>query len=62
MFRNPLGVRPLAGPAGRPVGTLNGLSPLVVVLLGASIVSLAVRYRAGDRKLRQQIKWLAMAV
>ena len=63
MFRNPLAVRPL-GPvlAASPIGTLNGLSPLVVVLLGGALISLTVRYRAGDRKLRQQMKWLALAV
>ena len=62
MFRNPLAVRPL-GPAlaASPIGTLNGLSPLVVVLLGGALVSLVVRYRAGDRLLRQQMKWLALA-
>ncbi len=29
--------------------------------MAAAIVSLVVRYRAGDRELRQQIKWLAFA-
>ena len=62
MFRNPLAVRPL-GPvlAASPIGTLNGLPLLFVVLLGGALVSLIARYRAGDRKLRQQMKWLALA-
>jgi signal transduction histidine kinase len=62
MFRNPLAVRPL-GPvlAASPIGSLNGLSLLVVVLLGGALGALAARYRAGDRKLRQQMKWLALA-
>jgi signal transduction histidine kinase len=62
MFRNPLAVR-LLGPvlSASPIGTLNGLSPLVVALLGGALVALVARYRAGDRKLRQQMKWLALA-
>ena len=63
MFRNPLAVRFL-GPvlSASPIGTLNGLSPLVVVLLGGALVSLVVRYRAGGRLLRQQMKWLALVI
>jgi signal transduction histidine kinase len=61
-FRNPLAVR-LLGPvlSASPIGSLNGLPPLFVVLLGGALVSLIARYRAGDRKLRQQMKWLALA-
>ena len=42
------------------VGTLNGLSAAFLPFLAAAIVSLAVRYRAGGRLLRQQVKWLAL--
>jgi signal transduction histidine kinase len=60
-FPNPLGVAGL-GPAGRTilVGTLNGLSVVFVPFLAATFVSLAVRYRAGGRLLRQQVKWLVL--
>ena len=42
------------------VGTLNGLSAVFLPFLVATFVSLAVRYRAGGRLLRQQVKWLAL--
>jgi len=42
------------------VGTLNGLAVIFVPFLAASLVSLAVRYRAGNRLVRQQVKWLAL--
>ena len=42
------------------VGTLNGLSVVFIPFLAATFVSLAVRYRAGGRRLRQQVKWLAL--
>jgi signal transduction histidine kinase len=42
------------------VGTLNGLSAVFLPFLVATFVSLAVRYRAGHRLLRQQVKWLAL--
>jgi signal transduction histidine kinase len=42
------------------VGTVNGLSAVFLPFLAAAIFSLAVRYRAGGRRLRQQIKWLAL--
>jgi signal transduction histidine kinase len=62
MLENPLGVRSL-GPVLSTVliGTLNGLSVLVTVILAAAFVSLAVRYWSGGREVRQQIKWLALA-
>ena len=58
-YPNPLAVRSL-----RPVawlGTLNGLAVLLLLLLGSALVSLALRYRGGDQRLRQQMKWLALA-
>ena len=60
-FPNPLAVEHL-GPVLRTalVGTLSGLSVVFVPFLAATFVSLAVRYRAGGRLLRQQVKWLAL--
>jgi signal transduction histidine kinase len=60
-FPNPLAVHDL-GPVLHTVliGTLNGLSAVSVAFLAVTFVSLAVRYRAGDRLLRQQHKWLAL--
>jgi hypothetical protein len=61
-FRNPFGAAHLP-PVLRVVliGTLNGLSTVFVAFLAVAFVSLAVRYRAGGRLLRQQVKWLALA-
>jgi signal transduction histidine kinase len=61
-YPNPLGVEGLK-PVLRavPVGTLNGLTVVSVAFMAAVLVSLAVRYRAGGRLMRQQIKWLALA-
>jgi signal transduction histidine kinase len=63
MVANPLGVSSL-GPVLSTVliGTLNALAVLLAVLLAAAIVSLAVRFRSGGREVRQQIKWLTLAV
>jgi signal transduction histidine kinase len=60
-FPNPLAVNHL-GPVLRTVliGTINGLPVPVAAFLAAAFVSLAVRYRAGGRLLRQQIKWLVL--
>jgi signal transduction histidine kinase len=56
---------PLAVPSLRTVtwlGTLNGLALLFPLLLGGALVSLALRYRRGDQRLRQQMKWLGLAI
>jgi signal transduction histidine kinase len=60
---NPLGVTSL-GPVLSTVliGSLNGVGVLLTVLLAAAIVSLVVRFRSGGREVRQQIKWLTLAV
>jgi signal transduction histidine kinase len=60
---NPLGIRSL-GPVVSTVliGTLNGVGVLLTVLLAAAFVSLVVRYRSGGREVRQQIKWITLAV
>ena len=61
-YPNPLGVRNLA-PVLRavPIGTFTGLGAVSALFLAAVVVSIAVRYRAGDRLMRQQIEWLALA-
>jgi hypothetical protein len=61
-FRNPLGVDRLP-PVLRVVltGTISGVSAVFAAFLAVAFVSLAVRYRAGGRLLRQQVKWLALA-
>jgi signal transduction histidine kinase len=63
MVANPLGVSSL-GPVLSTVliGTLDWLAALLAVLLAAAIVSLVVRFRSGGREVRQQIKWLTLAV
>ena len=60
-FPNPLAAGD-PGPILRTVliGTMNGLSAVFLPFLAATFVSLAVRYRAGGRRLRQQVKWLAL--
>ena len=62
IYPNPLGVRNLA-PVLRavPIGTFTGLGVVSVAFMATVVVSLAVRYRAGDRLMRQQIEWLALA-
>ena len=60
IYPNPLAVRSL-----QPVtwlGTLNGLALVFPLLLAGALVSLALRYRRGDQRLRQQMKWLGLAI
>ena len=60
VYANPLTVRSL-----RPVtwlGTLNGLALVFPLLLGVALVSLALRYRRGGQRLRQQMQWLGLAI
>jgi hypothetical protein len=61
-FQNPFGVAHLP-PALRVVltGTIGGVSAVSAAFLAVAFMSLAVRYRAGGRQLRQQVKWLALA-
>jgi signal transduction histidine kinase len=61
MVANPLGVSSL-GPVLSTVGSLNAVAVLLTVLLAAAIVSLVVRFRSGGQEVRQQIKWLTLAV
>ena len=60
VYPNPLAIRSL-----QPVtwlGTLSGLALVFPLLLAGALVSLALRYRRGDQRLRQQMKWLALAI
>jgi hypothetical protein len=61
-FQNPFGVAHLP-PVLQVVliGTIGGVSVVSAAFLAVAFVSLAVRYRAGGRQLRQQVKWLALA-
>jgi signal transduction histidine kinase len=59
-YPNPLAV-PALDPAAR-LGTQNGLAVVFVLLLAPAVVSLVLRYRRGDQRLRQQMKWLALVV
>ena len=59
-YPNPLAVRGL-DPVAR-LGTLNGLGVEFVLLLAPAVASLVIRYRRGDQRLRQQMKWLALVV
>jgi signal transduction histidine kinase len=59
-IQNPIGVRSLPSPLATVlIGTMNGLSTVLIALLAASIVAITLRYRSGGRELRQQIKWIA---
>ena len=60
VYPNPLAIRSL-----QPVtwlGTLSGLALMFPLLLGVALVSLALRYRRGGQRLRQQMKWLGLAI
>ena len=57
--------QPARGPGPRSgpwLGTLNGLGVVFPLLLAGAVVSLALRYRRGDQRLRQQMKWLGLAI
>jgi signal transduction histidine kinase len=60
VYPNPLAVRSLQPVAW--LGTLSGLAAVFPVLLAGALVSLALRYRRGDQRLRQQMKWLGLAI
>ncbi|MDQ3053701.1 MAG: hypothetical protein M3R66_07715 [Actinomycetota bacterium] len=58
VYPNPLAIGS-PGDSIASVGTIQGPSALYTVILGVALVALVVRYRSGDRELRQQIKWVA---
>jgi signal transduction histidine kinase len=53
---NPWGIDSLAKPIS---AVLVGTVWVLVLTVAAAFVSLVIRYRLGDRELRQQIKWVA---
>lgn len=60
VYPNPLGI----GSPGDPLPAwffdgINSAWPQFIALLSVSTVALTVRYRSGNRELRQQIKWIA---
>jgi len=57
ILRNPLAVKQLSPVL---IGTNTGVSVALAAFLAATLVSLAVRYRAGGPLPRHQIKWLAL--
>ena len=60
MVQNPLGVRSLPPPLSAVlIGTISQAWFVFIALMAASTVAMVVRYRAGGRELRQQIKWVA---
>jgi signal transduction histidine kinase len=59
-FPNPFGIAHLSLLRTVPIGTLDGLFVAFAAFLTAAFISLALRYRAGGRVLRQQVKWLAL--
>jgi signal transduction histidine kinase len=60
MVQNPLGVRSLPAPLSTVlIGTINQAWFVFIALMAVSTVAMTVRYRSGDRELRQQIKWIA---
>jgi signal transduction histidine kinase len=62
-FRNPLGTARLPRLLHiMAVGTLNGLAIPFTAFLVVVFAALVLRYRSGGQSLRQQVKWLALAV
>jgi hypothetical protein len=61
IFANPLAVEH-PGPVLRTllIGTTTGLVVAAAAFLGAALLSLAIRYRAGGVLLRHQVKWLVL--
>jgi signal transduction histidine kinase len=62
-FANPLALPQLASlPSWARLGTMNGLAVVFALVLLPTVASLVLRYRRGDQQLRQQMKWLALAI
>ena len=60
MVQNPLGVRSLPTPLSTVlIGNISQAWFVFIALMAVSTVAMTVRYRSGDRELRQQIKWIA---
>ncbi len=62
-FANPLAVRlPAWLSEWARLGTVNGLGVVAAVLLVPTVFALVIRYHAGQQRLRQQMKWLALTI
>ena len=60
VVQNPLSVRSLPAPLSTMlIGTINQAWFVFIALMVVSTVAMTVRYRSGNRELRQQIKWIA---
>jgi signal transduction histidine kinase len=55
---NPAGIAAFGHGPVAVAGNTNGLSVVFALAMVAAVASLVVRYRAGTRTVRQQIKWL----
>jgi signal transduction histidine kinase len=61
-YQNPFGIAAVGRAlSGVPISNFNSLTLLSVFFLGASALSLVLRYRAGSGELRRQINWVALA-
>jgi signal transduction histidine kinase len=58
---NPFAVTSLGRVLPAALFTLDGLAAVMIPFLAAALVSLAIRYRAGDGTARLQVKWVAFA-
>jgi signal transduction histidine kinase len=62
-FANPLAVRALQPVlSATQLGDYTGLGVIFVVMLVLAVMAMVLRYRRGDQRLRQQMKWLSLVV
>jgi signal transduction histidine kinase len=62
-FANPLAVRELQPVlSATQLGDYTGLGVIFVVVLVLAVIAMVLRYRRGDQRLRQQMKWLSLVV
>jgi signal transduction histidine kinase len=62
-FANPLAVRTLQPVlSATRLGDFTGLGVIFAVMLVLAVIAMVRRYRRGDQRLRQQMKWLSLVV
>jgi signal transduction histidine kinase len=62
-FVNPLAVRTLQPVlSATRLGDFTGLGVIFAVVLVLAVIAMVRRYRRGDQRLRQQLKWLSLVV